>query len=289
MKNHLKLRSAFTLVEMLVVIAIMSLLVTALVSALKSAQRQARAALCQAHLKNLHQACMNYLADTGSYPYAGSYERRNPHTLDYEERKGWVAWVRADKKMVGDLPFNPWAVEPEKTHAEDYLHAGYRGDEADRSIKEGSIFKYTSRDMSTFLCKSFSNEKDLRRSYAMNAWFGSRRNELWRARKLLDFQSSNREPSRMGYIAELLVTKSGTAKNIGEVAGTDLSKRKAIEGDSVWETDDDELYGCYHRKAGIMHGHVLFVDGHIESLTALPNEHGDDYATQNTKLGNATH
>lgn len=296
MNKQPKSRSAFTLIEMLVVIVIMSLLATALVSALKSAQRQAQAALCQARLKNLHQACMNFLADTGHYPYAGSYEYLDLDTLTYSEHKGWVAWIRKDGKTNSDgTPIDPWAEDDSVTHAADYIHAGWRGENARRSIKEGSIFKYATRDTSTYFCKGFQSkfgvlDKDLvHRSYAMNSWFGSRRMELSRGRLLLDFQKGDIEPSRMGYIIELQSTKDTGDKNIGEQAKKDVAKRKPIADDSVWEHADDERYGLYHRKTGKMHGHVIFVDGHIESMTDQPDKQGDDYATQNTKIGDATH
>ena len=38
-----------------------------------------------------------------------------------------------------------------------------------------------------------------------------------------------------------------------------------------------------------MHGHVIFVDGHIESLTDKTDAQGNDYKTRNIKLGEATY
>jgi len=290
MKQHHERRNAFTLIEMLTVIVIIALLAAALISGLKTAQRHANSALCQARMKNLHQACMNYLSDTGYYPYAGSYEYHEPAYMTYSERKGWVAWIRADGKTdSAGNPKNPWAEDNKKSHAEDYLHVGWNGEYAARAVKEGSIFKYVSRDMSAYFCKQFNGGKgDVRRSYAMNSWFGSRRYEREYGRRLIDFQNENREPSRMGYFIELYdSTKTGEHK--GEQGGKDVGKRKAIADDSVWEYADDERYGLYHRKTGKMHGHVIFVDGHIESLTDQANPQGDDYQTQNKNLGNAQH
>lgn len=296
MKTHLKWRSAFTLIEMLTVIAIIAFLATALLTGLRSAQRQAYTALCQARMKNLHQACMNYLSDLHSeggtfdpngdhfYPFAGSYEWYDTVGRTFHERKGWVAWIRADGKTDrSGNPKNPWAEDASKSYAKDYLHAGWMGPAAGRSIKEGTIFTYATRDAATYFCRSFNNGKgDVRRSYAMNAWFGSRRSEIRRGRRLLDFQNAGIEPSRMGYLIELKDSKEPN-KWKGEQGGKDVTKRKPIAGDSVWEHGDDERYGLYHRKSGGMHGHVIFVDGHIESLT------DQDYETQNEKIGNGTH
>ncbi len=304
MNKQPKSRSAFTLIEMLVVIVIMSLLAMALVSALKSAKRQAQAAHCQARLKNLHQACMNFLADNGSYPYAGSHEYYDSLTETYSERKGWVAWVRDDGKTdAAGKPFNPWAEDNTISHAKEYLHAGmfdypdsksFEGQIASRSIKEGSIFKYATRDISTYACDTAANDFKRRytkpqvvvkRSYAMNSWFGSRRNVIDR-RQLIDFR--NKEPSRMGYIIEIQQSGDHGKEHIGESA-TDAPSNVSIPDDSVWEHANGERYGLYHVKSGNRHGHVIFVDGHIESLTDQLNKHGDDYTTQNTKIGDATH
>ena len=137
-------------------------------------------------------------------------------------------------------------------------------------------------------CKQFNGGKgNVRRSYAINSWFGSRRDEPWEGRKLIDFQNAGKEPSRMGYLIELQSSVE-TGEHKGEQGNKDKGKRKAIANDSVWEHADDERYGLYHRKAGDMHGHVIFVDGHIESLYKT-NKQGDDYQTQNTKIGTAEH
>ena len=281
MKHHHGWRSAFTLIEMLTVTAIIAMLATALVSGLKSAQRQAHTALCQARMKNLHQACMNHLSDTGYYPYAGSYEWYYSVNQTYHEHRGWVAWIRADGKDT-----DPWAEDNKKSHAEDYLHVGWGGASALQAIQKGSIFKYASRDTSVYFCKEFNEGKgDVRRSYAMNDWFGSRRNKLWRPRQLRNFQNDGIEPSRMGYIIELQSTETGVTQG-------DYDNSKPIAYDSVWEPDPNmkkERYGIWHRKSGDLHGHVIFVDGHIESLTATTNPQGDDYQTQNTKIRTGKH
>lgn len=289
LKNSTSRRAAFTLLEMLVVIAIIGFLAAALMAGLRSAQRQAHTTQCQARLKNLHQACMNHLADTGTYPFAGSHEFRDPVSKNYREHKGWVAWVRKDGAQSGKKN-NPWSEDNTKTHADQFQHASWTGAEVERSIREGAIFEYTGRDPTTYRCPTFAtrhniNTKTIIRSYQMNQWFGSRRNEPNRGREPHDFQIANKEPSRMGYLAELgplgeLDLEANTKVYTGEEYKK--GKRSAIHGDSVWEYGDDERYGLYHPKAGALHGHVIFVDGHIESLTAV------DHESQNSKLGKAT-
>lgn len=282
MKLHHERRCAFTLIEMLTVIVVIAMLAAALATGLKTAQRHAFAALCQARMRNLHQACMNQLSDTGYYPFAGSYEWYYSVDQTFHEAKGWVAWIRSDGKDT-----KPWAADNKKSHAEEYRHVGWSGNEATRSIKEGTIFKYASRDTSSYFCKQFNGGKgSVRRSYAMNYWFGSRRNQLTIGRRLIDFQAAGKEPSRMGYIIEMPRAPKPTV-NKGEPGNKDTRKLKAIADDSVWAWPDDE-YGLHHRKAGRLHGHVLFVDGHMESLYAT-NDKNEDHKTQNTKIGNAQH
>lgn len=58
-------RTAFTLIEVLVVIAIIALLVAVLLTSLDKAREQSRRVLCQAHLSELAKAWHMYLRDSG--------------------------------------------------------------------------------------------------------------------------------------------------------------------------------------------------------------------------------
>ena len=66
-------RRAFTLIELLVVIAIIALLVAVLLPALRKARNQARAAVCQANLKQWGATLALYIEDNaGRLPYYNS-------------------------------------------------------------------------------------------------------------------------------------------------------------------------------------------------------------------------
>ncbi|MCH9033693.1 MAG: prepilin-type N-terminal cleavage/methylation domain-containing protein [Planctomycetes bacterium] len=54
---------AFTLIELLVVIAIIALLISILLPALETARKQAKKAVCMAHIKNITTSGQVYAAD----------------------------------------------------------------------------------------------------------------------------------------------------------------------------------------------------------------------------------
>ena len=74
--NRILNTRAFTLVELMIVIAIIGGLMVALITPISNAAEAARGARCKNNLRNLAQAALNY-ASAGKYHYlpcAGSYD-----------------------------------------------------------------------------------------------------------------------------------------------------------------------------------------------------------------------
>src|SRR2546423_1074389 len=97
---------AFTLIELLLAIAIFAILAELLLPALRRAQDAAHSAVCKNNLRQMSIACSLYVADFHAYP-AGNYSVDAPQTWD---KRGWMGSLA---KYAGiTKPPVLWATSP---------------------------------------------------------------------------------------------------------------------------------------------------------------------------------
>lgn len=288
MKTKTTPKSAFTLVEMLVVITIISLVAMAVSRAVKGAKRTANAAKCQANLKNLHTAVSTYLADKGYYPLASSYETMkqapdNGKVIKlHSEHVGWVSWVpkSKNKKRRTNSGKTPWDEKKDKSHADDFYYPANSDQKMREAIEEGSLYKYAGKDPASYKCPE---RKGIYLSYAMNSWFYSHSwlYVNWEHRvdghpvdghrnTHDDFTSKTScIPSRMGLFIEMEdADETDPEKRKGQ-SDDDKQHAKILKGDCVWEWWEKvglEKGMFSHHKAAANYCHVVFVDGHVAAI-----------------------
>jgi prepilin-type N-terminal cleavage/methylation domain-containing protein/prepilin-type processing-associated H-X9-DG protein len=104
----------FTLVEMLVVIAIIGLLLALLLPALSQARESARQATCLSNLRQLYLANLNYSTEQGYYAPAAPdiwgnnlirwYGTRPSADAPFDSTSGPLSWCLGDSKAVRACP-----------------------------------------------------------------------------------------------------------------------------------------------------------------------------------------
>jgi len=137
---HSSSRRGFTLIEMLIVIAIIALLSALIFPALGRAREGARTKVCLSNMKQLGLGFQQYVQDNGRrYPGAGAYQSWN-------NNGSWVTGV--DNSPLANLTtFVPTA--------------------ATADVKRGAIFSYV-KSAAVYVCPSNSDAKTKGVSYSMN-------------------------------------------------------------------------------------------------------------------------
>jgi prepilin-type N-terminal cleavage/methylation domain-containing protein len=173
----------FTLVELLVVLAIIGILAGMVFPALKGGIQKAQDEKCRTNLKQLHTACISYANDHGgNLPYAQSFEIFNSRSRRFEERRGWISWSPSDLDI--DTLNSQWSgSNGEKSQSDKLTHDRGFGPEARFGVEHGVIFEYMNESMEHYVCpasvkiafgkKAAPTNKDsgIYRTYAMNEFF----------------------------------------------------------------------------------------------------------------------
>ena len=140
-------RSAFTLVELLVVISIIALLISILLPTLRDARDQAKAALCLANLRSLSHGWHMYADENNDMSVPGRYYNKGGGTSNpanwYDVGNGLKyrpRWVATMGKQVGIYAFNQPSTSNDR---QDYDSKVYHCPAAaDRTDERNAAFGY---------------------------------------------------------------------------------------------------------------------------------------------------
>ena len=277
-------KKGFTLVELMVVIAIIGLLSVALTSVVSKVQSLARAAKCKANLKGLTQAAYNFGIHDNNYKYpsAGSFEyfwagETGSKDIIYHAQRGWVTWTKGDSTA--------WPWDSEKEHHSEMSPSTYHSPQGQRayiSVTNGELWRLVGKDASMYVCEAHKRivgekgkipKKDkVYRSYVMSGYFNyhnkdGRKVQTNDGRVSIDSAVGDGRASIRLMFAELPAHDERTEDQYKD----SVLEYKMIEKEpNDYKNEKQESIGFNHFIAKRWVGHVAFADGHVEGLV-LPN------------------
>lgn len=272
-------KRGFTLVELLIVIAIIGVLSGILMGTMGGASDSALSAKCMANLKSLATGANSIAMDTGYYPFAGSCQHAviTGKKAKYVEERGWISWLSEGKfgngpdSAVTGIGIASFDMDP-----------GSR--EARFAVTNGTMYTAIGSNQKCYVCPAHAKEWQRKYkgkheplySYVMSGYFGY---DYSRGKRGVGYglrrkNGSISSPDRVIMFAELPLTDPETgdsAKDFSEDKKDCTLQFKAdINGKSYgsqWEGEPESIgfnhtVGKKYREA-----HVVFADGHVEKFT----------------------
>ena len=259
-------KSAFTLLEMLVVIGIIGVLMGVIISQFGGATESAKAAKCETNMKNLVTAAHTCALEQedGYFPPAGSYSYSyvNHKNAEVEYHNYRVGWVSGSEKRPG-VSKSPIAFQAVPFNA-DEISLRYALTNGCR----GSMWKAMGGSRAAYQCPVHSEavRKETGRmpgwSYAMNKDFGYDNGEH---KNWWGIMKDNAKSSRLLMFAELQgadIDENG----YDPIKAKGYLKAGAPLADGILDYKTESM-GFNHKtsKRGVS-GHAAFADGHVERL-----------------------
>ena len=291
-------KKGFTLIELMVVMAIIGILAAALIVPISKVGDTARAVRCKTNLRNLAQAALSYAVDSspsGSgikwgehLPSAGTYEEWIPTDSGEALFNAHVGWVSG--YYAGPFPWDG-RIGPStpvlKRGADDKASYAFFDENETRvyqSITNGVLWNYVGKDLSTYVCDAHkavakrARCKNVLRSYVMNAYFGCNLSSTYASdtaktpprrdgERRLNNLSSRGNAGALLMFAELPAYNASGAEDVKTDAGSaDGILDMFISGYN--NSSSEEIIGFNHRLAKRMIAHVAFADGHVDAIVA---------------------
>ena len=295
------MKKAFTLIELLIVIAIIGILSGVLLASFSGGTEAARAAKCLTNMRSLATAAQSYGTASEFYPNAGSVTWMDESLVGgsrkfeivYNETVGWISWLSANK-FPARSPTTPPTLG--------FLGNGNQ-DDGLFAITNGALFAHVSNNREIYVCPSHVNTCGKSRrplwSYLMNAYFKWDSSEgysyLGWTESHTYFYGQFPNADRVLLFGEIPFRGVGNWRPSGEGGGTEddailqyqgCKNAPKIAGKS--RRDGNEFIGGNHpigrlnSPKGWM-AHVAFADAHVEKIN-VSNLNDDDLRRLTTYL-----
>ena len=259
-------KRGFTLVELMIVIAIIGVLSAALTTQMPRVRESARAMRCKANLRNLAQAAMSEMVSRSSKRYVRASSNEWPREkevgnsirLVYQASRGWVSWSNSSGRW-------PWdegnALSPLASSMTRSIFYGEKLSSATLpiaylSITNGAVWSLVGKDLNVYVCDVHraaaerKTGKTVYRSYVMS-WVADDENDDEDGKGIA---IGNKSAYQLLF-AELPARESW------------LSHSLSVDGsDSVLDPDKNEYIGFNHKVGQRYASHVAFADGHVAAL-----------------------
>lgn len=267
------MKKAFTLIELLIVVAIIGVLSAIMLGVFSGGNEAARNARCVSNMRNLASACQGYAANYGWYPTAGSVEKfrldsssgvRNLKEI-YSEHPGWISWNSAgayDNAPTRSCASSGWQISTYDQNEDARMY----------SLTNGVLWKFVSGNHETYLCPAHVNKMKKQPpnwSYVMNAYFG------WTSRPGTESYDNNYkgnvEFGTLKRADKILLFAEIPFAGIGVTANDTTSSGQAcdctLQYRGLSNVSSPETIGFNHKVGKREYcANVVFADGHIEQL-----------------------